>query len=65
MFWGSENKRLLIVIVNRSILLTEVITLTPGVAACKRIVSITTNYIINYYSRIAQKKTPIKLITGV
>jgi hypothetical protein len=46
-------------------ILTEVLTLTPGVAACKRIVRFIYNYIINYYSRIAQKKTPIKLITGV
>ena len=31
----------------------------------KKIATLITNYIINYYSRIAQKKTPIKLITGV
>jgi len=50
---------------DRSIILTDILTLTPGVAACKRIASITTNFIYNYYSKIAQKKTPIKLITGV
>jgi hypothetical protein len=41
--------------------LTDIITLRARGVACKRIVSITSNYIINYYSRIAQKKTPNKI----